>query len=226
MISSKIKQKFRHLKPLVIALRKGGRTYKEIRKIYHVPKSTLSNWLKNVKIPLKIKKQMQKRQRERNVILGEIKRGRAQKLREKFQNEGRRDIKRISIKDLRFIGAALYWAEGGKNKNQLRFSNSDPGVIKTMMNFFCKVCNISKEKIKVRIHLYPGINQEKATNYWKGITGLPRKNFHPPQVQVSRASKGKRPRNTLPYGTLHLTVCDTAIASKVKGWIQGISEKI
>jgi len=87
------------------------------------------------------------------------------------------------------------------------------------MRFFREICNILDEKIKTRIHLYPGINQQKATNYWRKITGLPKENFHPPQIQISRASKGKRPRNTLSYGTLHLTMNNTEMTCKVKGWI-------
>ena len=229
--SPKIKRKFTHLKPKVVALRKSGRTYGEIREIYNIPKSTLSDWLKTLKLSNKIKKEIQKRgfQRWKNKmeILTKRKREEALKSKQIIVSRAKKEIGKIGKKELRVIGAALYWAEGGKkDENQLRFSNSTPEIIKTIIKFFKMVCGIPTKKIKARIHLYPGINQNEALKYWMKITGLPKTNFYPPQFQVSRASKGKRPKNTLPYGTLHLVVVSKEMAHKVKGWIQGISEKI
>ncbi len=219
----------------IIALRKQGKTYGEIENILKLPKSTVGWWLRGVKIPKMIERQTLERCREKwrrnisdyNKIYAQIRSQKAARIREKYKEKGFREIKKLTKKDLKIIGGALYWAEGNtKNRHILRFANSNPEIIRIMMKFFRKPCNIAEEKIKARIHLYPTINQRKATNYWKKITGLPKKNFHPPQMQISRASKGKRSRNTLPYGTLHLTAGNTEITCKVKGWIRAISEKI
>ena len=219
----------------IIALRKKGKTYGEIEKILNLPKSTVAWWLRNIKISKALQKQILERSREKwrknitayNRIYSKVRSAEAARVRKRFQEKASREIKRVSKKDLKFIGTALYWTEGNlKNRNRLHFSNSNPLIIKTIMKFFREICNIPEEKIRARIHLYPGINERKATNYWVKITNLPRQNFHPPQIQVSRASKGKRPRNTLPYGTLHLTINNTKLTCRVKGWIQGITEKI
>jgi len=230
MVSSE-KRKYNELKSKVIALRKQGKTHSEIRAIYNISKSTLSNWLHNLKfspkIEAKIKKRGYEKWLENNRRNAKIRAKKAAELRESYKNKGVKEIKNISKKDLKYIGTALYWAEGSmKNRNSLRFGNSNPSMINVMMKFFRETCNIPDKKIRARIHLYPGINQRKATNYWMKITNLPRTNFHPPQIQVSRASKGKRPRNTLPYGTLHLTISNTKLTCLVKEWIQSISEKI
>jgi len=94
-----------------------------------------------------------------------------------------------------------------------------------MMKFFREICHIPDEKIKALVHIYPGLNYKKVLTFWTKIAKLPKKNFYKPQTQISRASKRKRDRNTLPYGTLHLTAGNTLITSQVKGWIQGILEK-
>jgi hypothetical protein len=225
--SSKIKQKFRHLKPRVITFRKSGKTYNEIRRIYNIPKSTLSYWLKKVRISTRIKSEMQRKWEERNKVLAKIRSEEAAKIREEYKEKAAKEIKNISKKSLRFIGTALYWAEGNiKNRNRLQFGNSNPLMIRVAMRFLREVCNIPKAKIKARVHIYPGMNYRKVLNFWSQITKLPKSNFLPPQIQASRASKGKRPRNTLPYGTLHLTISNTELACKVKGWIKGISDKI
>jgi len=215
----------------IIALRKKGKTYGEIAEMLNLPKSTVAWWLRDVKISKSLQKQILEKSREKwrknitayNKVYAKIRSREATRIREKYKEKAAKEIKNLSKKDLKLIGSALYWAEGNtKNRHCIRFSNSDPLMIKAMIRFLREVCKIPDEKIKARIHLYPGINQQKTTNYWKKITRLPKRNFHPPQIQVSRASKGKRPRNTLPYGTLHLRAGNTEITCKVKGWIEGI----
>lgn len=226
MPSSKRKEK-----AAVIALRKEGKTYSEIREIYAVPKGTLSDWLKNVKIPAKARREMKKRSykrwKKKNEVFIKKRIEEARKNRLTFENEGKKEIKRLTHKDLKLIGSALYWAEGSvKNRNFLRFANADSEIIRIIMKFFRKVCGISDKKIKARVHIYPGINYQNTLNFWRKITKLRQGNFYKPQIQVSRASQGKRKKNTLPYGTLHLTAGNTKITCKVKGWIKAICKKI
>jgi hypothetical protein len=223
----KLKRKFIHLKPEVITLRRSGRSYSEIRKIYPVPKSTLSDWLKNIKMDPEIKSELEKRAYEKLREEAKKKREKTLKLREAIINKAKQKIKKIDKKDLLLIATALYWAEGNiKNKNRFQFGNSNPSMIKLMMRFLREVCNIPEERIKARAHIYPGMNYSKVISFWSKITKLPKENFYPPQIQVSKASKGKRAKNTLPCGTLHLTVSSTELACKVKGWIQGICENV
>ena len=233
--SVRLVQIYLNKKVRAVNLRKQGYSYQEVAQILKISKSTAYLWTKKIRLSISAKKRIQNKIKEAlgrgliayNKIHGKIRSQEAAKIREDYKKKASREIKKLSKKDLKLIGAALYWAEGGlRNRNSLRFGNSNPLMIKTIMKFFREVCNIPPEKIKARIHLYPNINQKKATNYWIKITNLPRRNFHPPQIQISRASQGKRPINTLPYGTLHLTVSNTELTCKVKGWIQSISDKI
>lgn len=217
------------------AFRKKGKTYTEISEVLKLPKSTVAWWLKDFKLSKEIEKKIIEKSRKKwrkaitdyNNVYGKLRSQKAAAIREKYKQKGIKEIKKISKKELKLIGSALYWAEGGKkNRNSLRFSNSDPLMIEVIMKFFREVCNIPNEKIKARIHIYPQINPKIATNYWKKVTNLPRINFQKHQIQISQASKRKRPRNTLPYGTLHLTVNNTEMICRVKGWIQGISKNL
>ena len=219
----------------IIALRKKGKTYTEIANALKIPKSTVAWWLRDVKIPKSLEKQILERSRRKwrrnitiyNKFYGKIRSQKAAEIREKYKEKAAEEIKKLSRRDIKLIGIALYWAEGNiKNRNRLQFSNSNPSIIKIGMRFFREICNIPNSKITARIHIYPGINYQKTLNFWSKITKLSKNNFKTPQIQISRASKGKRSQNTLPYGTLHLTVSNTELASRVKGWIQGISEKI
>jgi transposase-like protein len=225
-ISLKLKRKFIHLKPEIISLRKLGKSYSEIRKIYSIPKSTLSDWLKEIKMDPKIKTELETRTYEKLKEEAKKKMEKALKVRQTTENQSKMEIKEITNKELKLIGTALFWAEGSKRERQhLRFANSDPELIKVFLKFCRKVCKIPEEKIKARIHLYPGMDVQKAMKFWSEVTGIPPENFYKPQVQVSRASKRKRGKK-LPFGTLHLVCGNTETFCKVKGWIQGICEKV
>jgi len=219
----------------IIALRKQGKTYSEIETILKLPKSTVGWWLRGVKMDKLVEKKTLERCRKKwrknilnyNNIYAKIRSEEAANIREKIAQKASEEIGEIAEYNLRLIGSALYWAEGNtKSRHMLRFANSNPDIIKVIMKFFQKICGIPDEKIKARVHLHPNISQKESEKYWSKITGLSRDHFQKPQVQISRASKGKRKKNTLPYGTLHLTICNTAKACTVKGWIRGISEKI
>jgi len=88
MASSKLKRKLTHLKPIIISLRKSGKTYSEIREIYNIPKPTLSNWLRKVKMPKRIEKETRKRAfekwRAKNKILSQNRSQKAAKVKKEF----------------------------------------------------------------------------------------------------------------------------------------------
>lgn len=219
----------------IIALRKKGKTYGEIEKNLNLPKSTVAWWLRNVKISKSLQKQILERSKEKwrknitlyNKYYGKIRSQKAAEIRDIYRNKAVKEIKTVSSKDLKLIGTSLYWAEGNnKNRHRLQFSNSNPLMIKIEMRFFQEICKIPNNKITARIHLYPHTNQKKALDYWSKIINLPKTQFKTPQTQISRASKGKKLKNTLPYGTLHITICSTELACRVQGWIQGIGEKL
>ncbi len=226
---------YRKNKQQAIKLRQKGWSYKEIADKFEISKGTAYLWTRKVKlsksaqqrIERKIKRGIAKGLIAYNKLYGPIRSQEANKLREKYKNKSCREIKNLSPKDLKLIGAALYWAEGDKkNRNMFRFSNSDSSMIKIMMKFLEETAKIPKEKITARMHLYPQINPKTALSYWSKITNLPKKRFSKPFFQISKASKHKRSSNTLPYGTLHLEVYNTELTWKTRGWIQGIIQKI
>ena len=221
-------------KSKAIKLRKKGQSYKEVADTLRISKSTAYFWTKKIKLSISAQKRIKRKIKEAlgkgliayNKVYSKIRSREAAKIREGFKEKASKEIKKISKKDIKLIGTALYWAEGNtKNRNRLQFSNSNPLMIKVAMRFFREICNIPDKRIKVRAHIYPGINYRNALNFWSRITKLPKNNFYYPQTQISKSSKGKRLKNTLPYGTIHLTVTNTEITCRVKGWIRGIAEK-
>ncbi len=216
-------------KQKAISLRKKGKSYNEINRILGVPKSTLSLWLKDVRMSPEIEKKFWSKTRKRwskSITDFNKKRSKIAKDKtEKRQQTAMKDIGSLSERELLLVGSALYWAEGAKKDRwALQFTNSDPNMIKIMMKFLEVICGVSRLKVKATVQIHPNVTSAKAINYWSKTAGIPKDNFCKTYSRVSPSSKGKRPINTLPYGTLRMGVYSVEITDKVKGWIRGISQ--
>jgi len=222
-------------KDQAIALRLQGRSYGYIRNTLGITsKGTLSNWFKN----LKLSKETAKLLKENNFLAWKkgltnfnVKRTLSIK-KENYEAclLGLNKIKIVSTDDLLLIGTALYWAEGtkttrAKNGQRLSFANSDSEMIAVFMKFLRVCLKVDDKKIKAGIHVYSTTDIVKAKKYWSKITKLPRERFYV-MTQISRASAGKRPYNTLPYGTAVVRVNSRLAYHRVEGMIKAVSAKI
>lgn len=124
---------------------------------------------------------------------------------------------------LNAVGAALYWAEGyNASRHSIIFANTDPRMIKLMMLFFKKVCKVPEAKFRGKVCIHPHLNIKAAERYWSNISKISLKQFNKPLLQVSKASQGKR--DTLPMGTFSILIGDVYTCSRIKGWIDGLSD--
>ncbi|MDD5136764.1 MAG: hypothetical protein PHN63_05395 [Candidatus Omnitrophica bacterium] len=146
-----------------------------------------------------------------------------EKIRNQIRNEAEKDIpKNNSNTLLHIVGTALYWAEGyNASRNEIIFANTDPRMIKLMMLFFRKICKVPESKFRGKVCIHPHLNVKAAERYWSNISKIPLKQFNKSHLAVSRASKGKR--DTLPMGTFSIRMGDVYTCSRIKGWINGLS---
>jgi len=214
-------------KEIAITLRKRGQSYNEIIKKVKVSKGTLSYWFKNLKISAQIRKNnvdKAKKKWAENIIKYNKNRSRLARLNWlRIQNEARQDIKKLSDKELKLVGVALYWAEGYKRGNwSVIFSNSDLAMQQLMLRFFIKICKVSKQKITAQLQIHDQKLETKALDYWSKGLGLNHFQFIKTSFAISRSSKLKTKR-ILNYGTLRIRLNDVVLLNKIKGWIQGLS---
>lgn len=218
-------------KEVAIKLRKQGKSYNEINRILVIPKSTLSGWFRDLRFSKYIKIKLineAKRKWARNITNYNKRRAaiileRARRI----QDIESRKIKNISNKELWLLGTALYWAEGSKRERwQVRFTNSDPDMIRFIMRYFRNICNIKEEKFRLTLQIRPNVSEEKARRYWCNITKVSPSQFHKTLVAVSKTSKNKREPKRLPYGTLRISISDVSSVNKIKGWLKGLTQVI
>lgn len=214
-----------------IYFRKQGKSYNEIAQFLDVSKSTLSLWLKDIKMSAIVKRKMwdnTRRRRAENITQFNKQRGRIAKQKsEQLQQISAKDIKRISKRELLLIGAALYWAEGFKKSRwEVVFSNSDQLMVRLIMKFFRVICRVSENKFRATAQIHPNTTPQKSINYWSKITKIPKEQFRKTYSRLTPSSKRKRAVNVLPYGTLRISISDTELINKIKGWIRGLEKSL
>jgi transposase-like protein len=121
-------------------------------------------------------------------------------------------------------GCMLYWAEGGKARNQVKFANSDPAMVAIFVRFLRTYWSLRDVDVRITCNLFADHvdRQREIEDFWLGIAGLSRDSLCTSTVNVySKYSKKKR-QNKLPYGTCRVTVSRTRIVQSIYGAIQEI----
>ena len=210
-------------KNLAIILRKEGVSMGEIARKLNVAKSSISSWVGKI--------QLTKEQRQVLSQKGHTKEAIENRRTARLKNESakrqiiidgaRANINKISNRELWLIGVMLYWAEGRKvGRGTVQFSNSDPEMIKIMMAFFRRICNVPAEKFRGNIHIHPHLDYKEAEKYWSNISGIPLSQFYKTYRKMNVASKHKR--DNIPLGTFDIYICSTELFLKIFGWVQGV----
>ncbi len=84
------------------------------------------------------------------------------------------------------IGLGLYWGEGTKaNKTSIRLGNTDPGVIKTFVDFLVKIFSINRSDLKFGLQIFTDIDEKEALSYWLAQLGVERKQFYKTTITIS-----------------------------------------
>ena len=207
-------------------MREEGASIKEITVALGVAKSSVSVWVREIKLT----PQQKRRLSEKGHALEVIEKRRATRLRnEKARKQEAVDaaaakICRLSKRELLLFGVAAYWGEGTKKPNSVEFCNSDPRFIQIMMRFFKDVCSVPRHKFRGRVQLHAHLDAAEAEKYWSRISGIPLAQFQTTAQQRNTASKNKK--DTLPLGTFMIGVYDTGLALKLQGWREGVYKSV
>ena len=153
-MQAKIEQKNK-----AIELRKQGFSYSEILKQIPVSKSSLSLWLKSVKLAKSQKQNLTAKKLAGMKRGWEARHNERIKITREIKREAGKEIKNISDRELWLIGTALYWGEGNKEKKDrpgsgVKFSNSDPKMIKIFLKWLLEIIHEKRKKIYLEIYIH------------------------------------------------------------------------
>lgn len=217
-----------------INLRKKGYSYRDILQHVPVSKSTLSFWLRGGGLS--------RRQRQRLTLKkiaaarrgAQAQRNKRLKVTKEIKDKAKNEIAGIDIDTRMFwlMGIMLYWAEGAKEKNHtpsvsVKFSNSDPLMIRFFQRWLVGVCKIPRNHLKYELYIHES-NKSRLKlirHYWADTLGiaeerLDRIYFKKNKVRTKRKNVGMEY-----YGLIRIVVAKSvALNRKISGWIEGITE--
>ena len=209
-----------------IALRKTGKSYKQIKAEMGVPLSTLSDWLgplgwsKNIKETLK--KNAESVHRMRMVALDRV---RGERLREVYasaRNEAVEDFERLKYHPLFIAAIMLYWGEGRKAEcSMVSITNTDPKMLKLFINFLEHICQIPKHKIRASLLIYPDLSDSECREYWSKEMNLPLENF-----RKSSIIQGRHKTKRLGHGVGTVYVTSKYLRHKMMVWLELFPETL
>lgn len=222
-------------KSIAIKLRLSGLSYSKISETLRVPKSTLSMWLRDLQLSDDANRKIKRRGSrgleallKRNKLQTKLAKDRRDKIKKLYTQE----IRHLSKRELKILGAALYWSEGYKRpvvfqnreltSHPVALTNSDPMLVQMFLRFLREVCGVGNNKIKAHVRIYQHMNIAHTVKYWQRITQIPSQNFHKSYNGVSKSSQHLRPFQRLPNGTICVKVYDTNLFYKIMGWIEAL----
>lgn len=203
--------------------RSQGKSIKEISFLLKKPQSSISNWVRNVELTTDQEAHL----KSKNPIWTKEHRLKASKncvetwreRRKVFQNQGRLLAKEMNTDFI--AGIMLYWAEGSKNRNVLKFSNTDVHMMKFFVKFIFNFFEIKQEDINLKIncHLNNGITLDQIENFWLTELNLSKSTLYKTFIERKRVVSGIRKNRHL-YGVCCISINKTEIVQKIFGAIQ------
>ena len=208
-----------NIKEKVLSYRRAGKSYSEIQQLVPISKSTLSLWLRNIKISKSKADLLLKKKLSVLSLNHKMSRQRKTTSLRNLIDEGRLEVQEKMKNPLFLLGVALYWAEGTKAFEQISFSNSDPEMIQCFLRWLKEIADVPSDKIKIQLHIHELHNQTEIEQYWSDITTIPSYQFT--KTQIKKTSLGQR-RNLLYYGTCNIRVHDIKLFRRFLGWKMGV----
>jgi hypothetical protein len=138
-----------------------------------------------------------------------------------YQREGRRRARQGD--PLHQAGCMLYWAEGTKDRNVLKLSNSDVRLVRVFHRFLVTCFDLRPTDFALSLHVYTGngLSLAEVERHWLDALGLPQSCLRKHSVDARPVSSLGSKKNKLPFGVCTLRVLrSTPIVQHIYGAIQ------
>jgi len=204
-------------------LRREGKSIKEIASLIGVSKGTVSLWCRDIELTkaqienLINKQEGGLRRGQINAALAK-KRLREEKI-EKYNKEGIVRMANLSEKERFVAGLALYLAEGAKKERKVKFINSDPQIIKFMIDWFVKFFQLPRERFifSIIINEMHRDRERVVKDFWSRYLCVPPSQFRKSCFVKTKQNKIYENYKNY-YGTINFRVLQSAdLFYKIQG---------
>jgi transposase-like protein len=165
-------------------LRLAGLTYPEIAQKLGVSKSSISLWVRDLPAP---DRRSSDHARQMGRAYWDAENARRDVAREQTKSHAAEQVGALTDRELLLVGAALYWAEGVKDKPWSRreclvFINSDARVIETYLAWL-DVLGIEESRRSYRLSIHESADVAAAHEFWSAVVGVAVDRFLTPTLK-------------------------------------------
>ena len=197
-----------------------GASIKEIARRTGAAPSSISRWVRDIELTEEQRATLRMRAYNGHVKGRTMNAAFRREARLLAQEEGRALARRCE--PLHIAGCMLYWAEGSRTRNQLRFTNSDPEMVRLFVSFLRTYFKLADAEIRITCNLFADHlkRQKEIERFWLDVAGLPATCLCRSTANTYSKYTKKKRRNKLPYGTCRVVVNRTRVTQSVYGAIQ------
>lgn len=219
------------LRERAIALRKEGRSYREIRDALGVSKSSLSLWLRDVVLTDEQHERLEALQHQGRTRAARTIQAKRLARRAATIGESRAQITSLAESELFVAGVVAYWCEGTKAKpwrrgERVTFINSDASLI-TLFIKWLQLIGIGVEDLIFSVSIHESADVARAVRYWASVVGCAPESFRRSVLKRHNPKTVRKNVGDDYYGCLVVTVRrSTELSRKIEGWWLGISTSL
>lgn len=209
-------------------LRKKGWGIRSIATELGVSRASVSVWCSDIALTEKQKDTLMRRA-ERGVRRGQLN-GAAtnQKKKEdtiaRHRAEAYRDFHVLTRREIFLAGLGVYWGEGIKGKGTVAISNSDPGLVLFMLEWFRLVFGVPREMFRPQVFINESHRSRERVimQFWSRLLEMPYNQFRK-VVFIKVKNKKVYENHNSYYGVLALRVRrGTDLKYKILGYIDAL----
>lgn len=208
------------------ALRKKGLSYGKIKQLIHVSKDTISRWCRDIELTqdqkIKLLENKIFGQRKGSLVAADNKRKARILKTQTIFNQAKEELGNVNKRDRFIAGITLYAGEGNKGDGVGGFANSDPKIIRFMMEWFMEFCDLPMTKFRGAIWLHDNLDEEKAKKFWSNLTEIPRNQFYKTYISKNKLDSKKTRKNVHQYGVFAIRFSASDKQRRIMGWISAL----
>jgi predicted transcriptional regulator len=196
-------------------LREKGYSLAEISLELGVSKSTVSRWVRSLRLNKKAKERLDKLSNRSFRKSLETRKMNQEENDRKIKKRAKRIVKngqRYSRDFFKIFASLLFWCEGNKSGSYMAFINSDPNMISFYLSLLRKGFLIDEEKLRALVHVHNYHDKFEIKKFWSSLTKIPLTQFSKCYV---KPSTGKRKRKGY-KGSIRIRYYDSDLEKEMR----------
>jgi hypothetical protein len=225
------REESRRRRAKAIALRKQGKSYKEIRALVGGSVSSISLWLRDVPVPQEHQLRLRRRKQEAVERTAAALHQRRLIKEARIRREAAAEVGEVSPRDLFIAGVLAYAAEGTKNKpwagpRGVQFTNSDPDMITLFLRWLDGI-GVDRSRVVFRVAIHEYADVDGAIRFWARHVDTTAAGFLPPTLKRHNPKTPRRNVGAAYRGCLVVTVRKSIdLNRRIDGWFRALVARL